>query len=195
MVGQYDTSVLRETAECFLATKQLLIYPVYPLDLPIIVMIYYSREGLGGARMEIKRIDKELPLPRYMTKGSVGLDCYVREDTVVQPHAAVWVPLNIVVEAPEGTMIAVLPRCSTFRKTGLILANSIGVIDQDYCGEEDEIMAQVWNTTDNPVTLERGGRYFQLIIIRIETPEIIEVDKMEEKSRGGFGSTDNFKEG
>jgi dUTP pyrophosphatase len=140
--------------------------------------------------MKVKRIDKSLPLPKYATKGSVGLDTYVREERVVLPYSWETIPLNLVIQAPEGTFIGVLPRSSTFRKTGLLLANSLGVVDRDYCGPEDEMLALVYNTTDKKVYVHQGDRLFQLLVINCETPEIEEVDgDLQDYSRNGFGST------
>jgi dUTP pyrophosphatase len=140
--------------------------------------------------MKVKRIDKSLPLPKYATKGSVGLDTYVREERVVLPYSWETIPLNLVIQAPEDAFIGVLPRSSTFKKTGLLLANSLGVVDRDYCGPEDEILALVYNTTDKKVYVHQGDRLFQLLVINCETPEIEEVNgDLQDYSRNGFGST------
>lgn len=140
----------------------------------------------------VKRIEKDdiLPLPAYKTPGSVGLDVCARETVVVHSHTWAFVPLNVIVKAVEGTFIALLPRSSTFRKKGLLLANSLGVIDQDYCGEEDEVKACVYNTREHTVVIEKGEELFQLLSVNVETPPVVEVEKMSEVSRGGFGSTD-----
>ena len=70
-----------------------------------------------------------------------------------------------------------------------MLANSVGIIDQDYCGEKDEIKALVLNFTKKTVVVKKGERIAQGILVKIARPEIKEVEKMEKKSRGGFGST------
>lgn len=140
--------------------------------------------------MKVFQIDKDLPQPKYATSGSVGLDTYVRESRLIQSKSYGLIPLNLIIQAPEGTFIGVLPRSSTFKRTGLILANSIGVIDRDYCGPEDEIMALVYNTSDNIVEIDKGERLFQLIIFNCETPEIEIVEEcIKDDSRGGHGST------
>jgi len=141
--------------------------------------------------MIFRRIDKDLPIPLYATQGSVGMDTYVREDTTIGVGESKLIPLNLVMQAPIGTFIGVLPRSSTFRKTGLILANSLGVVDQDYCGDEDEIKASVINLGNTPVTISRGDRLFQLLVINIQRPPLVEVESIGAVSRGGFGSTDN----
>jgi dUTP pyrophosphatase len=144
------------------------------------------------SKLYFKKLDNELPTPQFMTEGSVGLDTFVRKDMTIPPNNWALIPLGLVAKAPEGTFIALLPRSSTFRKTGLLLANSMGVIDQDYCGDSDEIMAFVYNALDTAIDIKRGDRLFQLLFINIEVPELIEVTEgsLTDKSRGGFGSTD-----
>ncbi len=139
-------------------------------------------------KVKIKRLDKSIPLPVYQTKGSVGFDISAREDTVVPPRSVALVPGNIIVETPPGYMLLVALRSSTPRKKGLHKPHGIGVIDNDYCGERDEIKVQVFNSTDKDVVVERGERVAQGIFVRIGKFEWEETDSMG-KSRGGFGST------
>jgi len=141
--------------------------------------------------LKIKRIDKDLPMPKFADKGSVGLDTYVREDIVINPGSWGLIKLNLIIKAPDNTFIGVLPRSSTFKRTGLILANNLGVVDRSFCGPEDEIMALVYNTSyENCVNIKREDRLFQLLFINCETPEIEETDEnFKDESRGGHGST------
>lgn len=141
----------------------------------------------------VRRLDKALPLPRYETPGAVGLDLAARIDVTIAPGEAARIPLNVVVKAPAGTMAGLFARSSLFSRKGLILTNGVGVIDQDFCGDEDEIQAAVFYpiqaTSREPVTVRRGERICQLVFVQIVKPDLIEVDKMPEPSRGGFGST------
>lgn len=137
----------------------------------------------------IKRIDKTLPLPEYHTAGSVAFDLYSRIDAVVEKKTTMLLPTNFIFATPPGYMLSIVPRSSLFRKKGLKMPNSVGVIDQDYCGETDECSLYVENTTDQDVEVKRGERLCQGIFIKIDKAEWQEVDKMSDKSRGGFGST------
>ncbi len=139
-------------------------------------------------KVKIKRIDKSLPLPTYQTAGSVGFDIYSREDMEIKPREIVLIPGNIIVETPKGYMLLVALRSSTPRKKGLIKPHGIGVIDNDYCGEGDEIKVQVYNNTDNVVKVEKGERIAQGIFVKIDKFDWEEVDQMG-NGRGGFGST------
>ncbi|KXK11956.1 MAG: Deoxyuridine 5'-triphosphate nucleotidohydrolase [Microgenomates bacterium OLB23] len=76
-----------------------------------------------------------------------------------------------------------------------MVANSIGIIDQDYCGDEDEIKLQVLNFSEQPVTVEKGERIAQGMLMRIEkVDEFVVHNNMSEVSRGGFGSTGGHNE-
>lgn len=140
-------------------------------------------------KINIKRIDKSLPLPVYETNGSVGFDLLARETIVIEPGLIELIPANVIVQVPEGYMLALISRSSTPKKKGLLKPHSIGVIDQDYCGEQDELKIQVYNFTDQLVTVEKGEKIAQGVFIRVDKFEFNEVDQMVAPSRGGFGST------
>jgi len=140
-------------------------------------------------KVKIKRIEKDLPLPIYETAGSVGFDILARKAVTVKPNDIVLIPGNIIVEIPQGYMLAIVSRSSTPRKKGLMLPHGFGVIDNDYHGEKDEILIQVKNFTDKSQTVERGDKIAQGVFVRVDVFEWDEVDSMKETSRGGFGST------
>lgn len=139
-------------------------------------------------KVKIKRLDKSLDLPVYQTKGSVGFDISARKDTEIEAGSIGLIPGNIIVQTPPGYMLLLALRSSTPKKKGLIKPHGIGVIDQDYCGESDEIMIQVYNNTQNTVKVEKGERIAQGIFVKVDVFDWEEVDQMGE-SRGGFGST------
>lgn len=140
--------------------------------------------------VKIRRIDPTLPLPNYATDGSVGFDLLARESTVIEPGMIALVPANVVVEVPDGYMLAVASRSSTPKKKGLTPPHGFGVIDRDYCGPEDEIKIQVYNFSSAPVTVERGEKIAQGVFVRVDRFEFEEVDSVRDINRGGFGSTD-----
>ena len=144
--------------------------------------------------VHIQRIDDSLPLPRYESDGAVGFDLITRETTIIEPQKISLVPSNIIVRVPEGYMLLITPRSSLPRKRGLICPHSVGVIDHDYHGPEDEIMVQVQNITDEPVTVERGDRIAQGLFVRIDRANWSEVEDHGAESRGGFGSTGQVTE-
>ena len=140
-------------------------------------------------RVKIKRIDATLPLPTYATQGSVGCDLAARENVTVQPNGMERVPTNVIVQAPPEYMFLVTLRSSTPKRLGLIMPNSVGVIDQDYCGPDDEIAVPVFNVTERPVTVKRGDRFAQGIFVHVDRVAWDEVNVLEWPTRGGFGST------
>lgn len=139
--------------------------------------------------ISITRIDTSLPLPSYESNGAVGFDLITREDTLVEPGKIALVPGNVIIKVPEGYALMIAPRSSLPRKKGLVCPHSLGIIDQDYHGESDEILVQVQNITDSPVTVERGERIAQGVFVKIERASWQEVDSHDAESRGGFGST------
>lgn len=139
-------------------------------------------------KVRIKRIDKTLPLPKYESSGAVAFDVLARETLVIEPHTIGRVPVNIIVEIPKGYMLLLKDRSSTAKKKGLLC--TVGYIDQDFCGENDEILLQFYNFQEVPVTIERAERLGQAAFVPIEIAEWEEVETMEyNKARGGFGST------
>ena len=140
-------------------------------------------------QVSVKRIDPSLPLPRHETGGSVGFDLITRIDTLIEPGQIGLVPSNVIVQVPKGHALLILPRSSLPRKKGLVCPHSLGVIDEDYHGPEDEIFVQVQNITSDPVVIKRGERIAQGLIVKVEKAEWSEVVAHEAKTRGGFGST------
>ncbi len=138
-------------------------------------------------KVKIKRIDKTLPLPQYQTSGAVAFDLYSRVDIVIAPKTLERLPTNIIVATPKGYMLQIKDRSSTLKKKGLLA--SVGYIDNDYCGETDEILLQVYNMTDAAVAVEKGERLGQGAFVKVEVGEWEEVDNMDKNSRGGFGTT------
>ena len=139
--------------------------------------------------VRISRVDKSLPLPEYQTKGAVAFDFITRKTTVVEPKTIALVPGNLVVEIPEGYMLVVASRSSTSRRKNLFIPHGIGIIDNDHCGPEDEIKVQVYNNSDEPVTVEKGERIAQGVFVRVDKAKFVESDLSNNKTRGQFGST------
>lgn len=139
-------------------------------------------------KVEICRIDKDLPLPKYETVGAVAFDLSARETITIKPNSIGRVPVNVIIKIPEGYMLLLKDRSSTAKKKGLLC--TVGFIDQDYYGEKDEIMLQFYNFQKIPVTIERGERLGQAAFVKIDVAQWEEMDLIEKSSRGGFGSTD-----
>ncbi|MCL4353352.1 dUTP diphosphatase [Patescibacteria group bacterium] len=140
-------------------------------------------------RINVKRIDRNLPLPEYKTKGAVGFDLTARENVTMSPFEVTLIPLNLIVKVPKGFGLFLFSRSSTPSKKGIMVANGVGVIDQDYNGEEDELKLSAVNITRKKVVIEKGERICQGIFLKLSTAKFTEVKKMRSVSRGGFGTT------
>lgn len=143
-------------------------------------------------QVKIKRLNKDIPLPQYQTPGSVAFDLSAAEDIIIAPHNIILIPTGLVVQTPPGHMLMLAPRSSLPLKKGLTLANCVGIIDQDYCGPEDELKFQAINLTDKPVEIKKGDRIAQAVFVKMETANFEEIEEIRAESRGGFGSTEGY---
>lgn len=140
----------------------------------------------------IKKLESamDLPLPRFMTYGAAGMDLYanVTEETVIDPKEIKLIPTGISIALPVGYEAQIRPRSGLAIKYGISLVNTPGTIDSDYRGEINLIMI---NFGENSFIIKRGDRIAQMIINKIEIPNIIEVKELNDTNRGagGFGST------
>ncbi len=144
--------------------------------------------------VEIFRIDRTLSLPKYETEGSFAFDFLARETIEIMPLNFGMIPGNVIVKCPVDHALLILPRSSTPRKKSLMFPHSVGLIDHDYCGEEDEIMIQVYNFSRESVVVDRGERIAQGLFVKMAKAMFDEIGEVGEGSRGGFGSTDKNNE-
>ncbi len=138
--------------------------------------------------IRIKRFDKSLPLPEYKTPGAAGFDFYTREEVTIKPGELALIPLNLAIEVPKGHVVLLVARSST-RKFGLTMINGVGIMDSDYRGDNDEYHFSAQNFTKKTVTIEKGARIAQGILVQYHQAKWKEVPKLGNKSRGGFGTT------
>ncbi|AKE41368.1 Deoxyuridine 5-triphosphate nucleotidohydrolase [Corynebacterium kutscheri] len=139
--------------------------------------------------ISLKRLDKELPLPQRAHRGDAGVDLYSTQDVVIKPGQRLLVGTGIALALPIGTVGLVHPRSGRAFKEGLSIVNTPGTIDADYRGEIKVCLINL--DRDQDIHIQRGERIAQLVIQRVELPEIIEVDDLDETVRGaqGYGST------
>lgn len=116
------------------------------------------------------------------------MDCVVRTTTVIEPKKVSLVPLNAALKPPRGHFVLLAAR-SSLHKRGLMMANGIGIGDEDFSGSNDEYHAALYNFTDAPVEIQRGERIVQMLILPFDRVQWEEVDALDAPDRGGFGST------
>jgi dUTP pyrophosphatase len=109
--------------------------------------------------------------------------------TTVEPGEIALIPSNVIICVPDDHVLIVALRSSTPRRKHLIMPNGVGVIDSDYCGPDDEIAIQVWNFGHEAVTVDRGERIAQGLLIPIDRCTWEERPAEGRTNRGGFGST------
>lgn len=141
--------------------------------------------------MKLKVINKSKhPLPKYETDGSSGMDLRANldEDLVLKPLDRVLVPTGLYFEFEKGYEAQVRARSGLALKKGLGLPNGIGTIDSDYRGELKVILI---NMSRDDVVIEDGDRIAQVVFMKIEIPDIVEVEEISDTKRsdGGFGHT------
>ncbi len=139
-------------------------------------------------KVHFKRFDPALPVPAYKTKGAAAFDCHARETVLIEPGKVGLIPLNVAVKPPKNHWVLLAAR-SSFYKLGLVAVNGIGVGDEDFCGDGDEYRFVAMNYTAAPVTIARGDRIAQMVIVPYAKAHLHEVKKMKEKNRGAFGTT------
>ena len=134
--------------------------------------------------------DSDIPLPRYMTPQSAGLDicAAVAEALLLGKGEIAMLPTGFAMALPQGYEAQIRPRSGLAVKHGIGLINSPGTIDADYRGE---VMIAVINLGPKPYTFHRGDRVAQLVIQRVHQAELQEVEYLDEtrRSTGGFGHT------
>ena len=129
-------------------------------------------------------------IPEHIEKISVGdwIDLRAAEDVFMKAGEYKMIPLGVAMELPKGYEALVAPRSSTFKKYRVLLANSIGVIDESYKGDNDEWNFLAFATEDTAIL--RGERICQFRIIKHQ-PKIkfVVVKRLGNADRGGIGST------
>jgi len=138
--------------------------------------------------LTVKRLDRDLPLPRHAHPGDAGVDLYAAEATALEPGGRAVVPTGLAVAIPVGWAGLVVPRSGLAARQGVGVVNAPGLIDAGYRGE---IKVVLINHGSDLVSFERGDRIAQLVVVPVAGQHLVEVDELPPSSRGdgGFGST------
>lgn len=127
-------------------------------------------------------------LPLEMNDKGDWVDLRAAQDMKLRAGNIYYIPLGISVELPEGYEAHVAPRSSTFKNWGIIQTNSVGVIDNSYCGDNDIWMMPVYATRFTEI--KKNDRICQFRIVKKQPHlEFETVDHLGNEDRGGFGST------
>lgn len=139
--------------------------------------------------VRIHLIDAGMPLPSYAHEGDAGLDVRSAVETTVEPFERQLIPSGFAIAVPRGYAAYVQPRSGCAFKQGLTLINTPGLIDSTYRGEVK--VAVVNLDPRETITLHRGDRIAQLVIVPVPEVALVEVACLDETDRGtgGFGSS------
>jgi dUTP pyrophosphatase len=139
-------------------------------------------------------LDRDLPMPARAHDGDAGVDLFSAQDVQLAPGQRALVPTGVAVAIPHGMVGLVHPRSGLAARVGLSIVNSPGTIDAGYRGE---IKVSLINLDpDTSIVVNRGDRIAQLLVQRVELPELVEVASFDEagladtsRGAGGHGSS------
>ena len=153
-----------------------------------------NMEKLRGFEIAKGWEDKNINLPKRSTKYAAGYDVEAAEDTIIPAFKPgvkpTLIPTGLKAYMQDDEMLCLYNRSSNPKKKGLVLANSVGIVDKDYYGNADNdghIMYAMWNFKDEDVKIEKGERIGQAIFQKYL---IADNDSADSVRTGGFGSTD-----
>jgi dUTP diphosphatase len=139
--------------------------------------------------LRFRRLSEAARPPAQAHEGDAGYDLHAAEGLTIAPGERASVGTGIAVAIPEGQAGLVIPRSGLASRHGISVVNAPGLIDSGYRGE---LRVLLLNTDrQQPFSVEPGDRIAQLVLVRVETDEAVEVEELDETVRGagGFGST------
>jgi dUTP pyrophosphatase len=139
--------------------------------------------------LEVRRLDLDLPMPAYATRGDAGLDLLAAQGATLKPGERAAIPTGIAVGIPEGYAGFVHARSGRALREGLALVNAPGLIDSGYRGEIKVLVVNL--DSFSAIEIRRGEKIAQLVVQAVEQVTLEEVEGLppSERGPGGFGST------
>lgn len=136
--------------------------------------------------LKIKKLHPDARVPTRAHADDAGMDLYCYEGFTLAPGQRLSVGTGIAFEIPVGYVGLIWEKSGLSHTYGIKLFG--GVVDSGYRGE---VKVGMMNLSDQPFTFEKGHKIAQMLIQKVEAPEIIEVDELSNTARGekGFGST------
>jgi dUTP pyrophosphatase len=144
--------------------------------------------------LAVVRLDRELPMPSRAHDGDAGVDLFSAVDVELAPGHRCLVPTGIAVAIPHGMVGLIHPRSGLATRVGLSIVNTPGTVDAGYRGEIKVTLINL--DPQQPIVVRRGDRIAQLLVQRVELPELVEVSSFDEagladttRGAGGHGSS------
>lgn len=139
-------------------------------------------------RIKVKYFTDKIDKLKFIEGKSDWMDLHAAEDVELKAGDFKLIPLGIAMELPKGFEAHVIPRSSTFKNYGILQTNSMGLIDESYCGDNDQWFMPVYATRDTVIHQNDRICQFRLMDHQVSL-EITEVEHLGGEDRGGFGST------
>ena len=138
-------------------------------------------------QIKIKYFTDQIDKLAKITQGD-WIDLRSAETVALKAGDFKLIPLGIAMQLPAGYEAHIVPRSSSFKNWGILQTNSIGIIDNSYCGDNDQWLMSVYATRDT--IINQNDRICQFRIVKNQEPvEFITVEHLDNSDRGGFGST------
>ena len=138
--------------------------------------------------IKIKYFSEEIEKLRYIDGKSDWIDLRAAADMELKAGEFKLIPLGVAMELPKGYEAHVVPRSSTFKNFGIIQVNSMGIIDETYCGDNDQWFMPALAMRDTKICVNDRICQFR-IMTHQPTVDFQMVEKLDGNDRGGFGST------
>ena len=173
--------------------RKFLLFVIVALSmLYVILLIHYStkreQEKMDARTVKIKYFDKDYPRLELVDGKSDWIDLRAAERIRLHPNTHYLIPLGVAMQLSEGYEAWIVPRSSSFAKWGILQTNSPGIIDETYCGNDDQWFMSVYATRYE--TIEKYDRICQFRLVKHQDAiPFSEVEMLENENRDGHGST------
>ncbi|GEE02619.1 deoxyuridine 5'-triphosphate nucleotidohydrolase [Gordonia spumicola] len=139
--------------------------------------------------LRIRRLDAGLPLPVRAHPDDAGVDLFAATDLELEPGHRRLVGTGVAIALPVGTVGLIHPRSGLAARAGLSIVNTPGTIDAGYRGEIKVCLIN--HDPETTISIARGDRIAQLVVQKVELPDVVEVDELDDTARGdgGHGSS------
>lgn len=138
--------------------------------------------------IKIKYFNNDMPKIKYINNNSDWIDLRASEDVIIDKGEFKLIPLGVAMKLPKGYEAHIVPRSSTFKNYGIIQTNSVGIIDNSYCGDNDMWMMPIYAT--KYTTINKNDRICQFRIVKKQPKILFNIVKtLNNKDRGGFGTS------
>jgi len=157
------------------------------MNITTLIISYFGNKINKPKELKIKYINKDITEIKQIDKGD-WIDLRASKTIGIKQGEFALIPLGVAMQLPNGYEAHVVPRSSTFKTYGIIQTNSKGIIDESYCGDNDEWKMPVYATRNTVINFNERICQFR-IVKKMPKLNIIKVDNLDNDDRGGFGST------